>query len=122
MATCGPAGPPLPATLFESVAACAVTCGAAGRCATTKLAGNFKLDLPLEGQFCDDVEIRGAAVTNALLADLCAIAPEMRCEQPPGGEMRCRVDGGILTEAQVSRLCALTLVPKVESLWCWIYL
>src|SRR5262249_27321568 len=89
--TCGPGQPPLPPTLFESAPSCAVTGAAAGKCEKSKIGGQIEPGLPLEGQFCDDVEIEIGDTTfsDALLAELCAIAPDLRCEQPPGGKMRC---------------------------------
>ncbi|APR87678.1 hypothetical protein A7982_13027 [Minicystis rosea] len=123
VATCGPAAPPLPASLFEDLATCAVTCGAADKCdLTKKLGGPLNLDKPLEGQLCDDVEIQTSGFDDALLAQLCGIAPDLHCTQEDGGPMHCFFAGGALTAAQTKSLCALSLVQKVDVLWCWVYL
>lgn len=115
---CSPGAP----GLFPNPNACALACAAAGQCDESKLEGQFDPSKPLEGQFCDDVEILGDFSTSALPANLCAVAPDMHCEGYSNDTLVCRAIHGFLTTADVAELCALSLLPQVKGLRCLIYL
>jgi hypothetical protein len=104
-------------TLFESVAECAVTCASTGEC--------NQLGAQLKDEHCDDITIGVTAFDESKLATVCSIAPEARCYQQPEKPSECKLNtehGPGLTPEQVLDLCALSLVPDINDLHCWVYL
>lgn len=103
---------------FDDPVACASTCAAAGECQLGDIqGGGIGPDDVGPGSFCDEVD----ACVN--LPELKELFPELVCEpgQPCGGENCHLLWQGQLTQEQWTQICAASLLPGVDELYCMVF-
>ncbi len=115
------------AAFFPSLADCATTCAAQGRCNPAKLRGPGGGSLTV-GDFCDELHACGPYADPTAHDAVVRLMPPADCA--PAGPvcgstdaLRCRVDPGApIDAATYEALCAMSLIESVRDIQCIVWL
>lgn len=109
-------------SFFPSETSCATTCAAAGHCDTMALKPLYLAKDPVEqGDHCDGVDI---CTPEASLSSIQEIFPSITCDPGncEGASHSCNAYyHGPLTAEKWEKLCAASLLPGIENIFCVIY-
>lgn len=107
---------------FDDPGGCASTC-AADHCDTAAMKAAYLAESPfVVGNHCDGVYV---CTADAASSGIEAMFPGIVCEQsglcPPGEEQCAAYYSGMVTEAQWQTLCAASLLPQIDDIYCIVY-
>jgi len=109
-------------SFFPDAASCAAGCAAAGQCDTAAMKGLYLAKDPFEpGDYCDGVYICTPDASYSYVNDL---FPGIACEVGicEGSTKRCAAFyGGMVTGDEWQKLCAASLLPAIDDIYCVIY-
>jgi hypothetical protein len=111
-------------SFFDDAISCAAACAAVGRCDTADMKAIFLAQDPfVPGNHCDEVDI---CVDGDNRTALGALFPEWTCEPQVGqlctsGTLCVAFWAGTVTTKQWESLCAASLLPRIDDIFCAVY-